>query len=158
MSGIFTQKFTTPQELFKIISRTSVGSDLLESFLPHYHLKKIEILDYPSVLREKLREFIPAGHPIGACLVQDSDRILIYIDFEGEIGVITPYLVHEISSYLSLNRSPKICRESSETLAIKHQLLFTTELRGRDQDFEMYLKQNALKAAELHRLLEFEAA
>ncbi len=159
MSHDYSKPARNPDDLMKILARTTTGRALLEEFLPFLHKGRITIENYPAAMRAQLREFIPAGHAIGACLVGESptsECCQILVDFEGARGTVAAFLVHEITSFLVGHRRSSLCREDAEAEALRKQLQFTTELRDRDPAFEFYLKANASKAALLHDLLEFE--
>lgn len=154
MSNAYEIPAKNPQELLKLIARTVTGRDLLEDFMPLLAKRKVRIEDYPASLRKKLREFIPAGHAIGACLIEDE----ILIDIEAPRGIVAAFLVHEIAHVLALRRQSTSCREETEVEATQKQVKFTCELRERDPDYEQFLKINSLRVAQLQALLEFEAA
>lgn len=154
MAHSYTLPTAHADDLLLLIAKTPTGLGLLEKFVPFLDQRKVSIQDYPSDLRAELRNFIPVGHTIGACLAQD--RILL--DFEGARGVVAAYLVHEISCFLSLTLGSTLCREELEAEAIKKQLQFTAELRERDADYARFLKDYTPQAFRLNQLLEFEAA
>lgn len=162
MANPYSTPATSTDELFKLISRTAIGRTLLSQFMPLVTRKRIAIEDYPGVLRAKLRNYIPEGQPIGACFVRAEtgdagpDRILV--DFESARGIAAAFLVHEIVCALAAQTSSKSCRETTETDAIKKQLLFTTELKDRDPEYVSYLRENLNQAVALHQILDFEAA
>lgn len=154
MPNCYKLPVTTPDELFKVISRTTTGRTLLAEFLPKFSNQTVKIENYPAVLRAEIRKFIPPAHPIGACL--QGERI--FLDYAGARGVVAAYLVHEIACYLFATGQSNLCREKMEAKALKLQAQFTTELRERDPEYECFIRAYRAQAVELNQILEFEAA
>jgi hypothetical protein len=148
-------------EVLKLIAKAATGRKLLESFLPLLTRGKVTIEPYPDALRTKLRAVIPEGQPIGACLLVDPAAASgkIYLDYGSPLGVLAPFLVHEIVHALD----PKIWRGetkvratlySTESEAFQSQFTFTQELRDRDPEYDRFLRATYPKAKILHELLE----
>lgn len=148
--------------VLKLIARTASGRSLLEQFLPLIKKGTVKISPYPKEIVAKLRDVIPEGQPIGACLVTEGDTGTIFLDFDSPIGVLAPFLVHEIAHALDpriwtgkTKRSHSVLLEV-ETSAFQTQFRFTQELRERDPAYETFLTTQFPKAKVLHQLLEFE--
>ncbi len=146
----YESKVHSAEPIFKLIARSATGRSLLERFLPLYRKGKVKIEPYPPAIVAKLREVIPEGFPVGACLVTEGDQGTIFLDFESPLGVLAPFLVHEISHALE----PRI---KTEAEAFQIQYRFTQELRERDTEYDSFLKAHYPKAKILHQLLDFEA-
>jgi hypothetical protein len=165
MTGTYSETLliANPDPVMKLIARTVSGRALLERFLPLLKRGKIKIAPYPLAIVEKLRAVIPEGQPIGACLVTENGTGTIFLDYTSPIGVLAPFLVHEIAHALE----PKVWRGETtksqtalletETSAFQIQFRFTQELRERDPAYDTFLKTHYPKAKLLHTLLEFEA-
>ncbi|MBS1962105.1 MAG: hypothetical protein JST04_07815 [Bdellovibrionales bacterium] len=155
-------KNANPDPVLKLIARTAVGRELLERFLPLLKRGQVRIDAYPAAIVAKLREVIPAGQPIGACLVTEGAKGTIFLDYTSPIGVLAPFLVHEIAHALE----PKVWAGQTaksqtalldaESEAFQTQFRFTQELRERDPAYDEFLKTNYPKAKLLHSLLEFD--
>jgi hypothetical protein len=158
----YASKTANAEPVLKLIARSPLGRELLESFLPLLRRGKVKIEPYPAAIVAKLREAIPEGQPIGACLITEGNQGTIFLDFESPIGVLAPFLVHEIVHSLE----PKIwagkTARSQTTLvetevsAFQTQFRFTQELRERDPEYDSFLKENFPKAKLLNQLLEFD--
>lgn len=140
--------------LTKLIARSASGRKLLEQFLPLLQKGTIRIEPYPVAILKKLREVIPADQPIGACFIRDGAGGTIFVDFETPIGILAPFLVHEIIHALAGKKEFSVTEES----AFQGQHLFTQELRERDADYDVFLKSQFPKAKFLHKLLEFDTS
>jgi hypothetical protein len=152
MPNVFLAKITHPDAIIKQISRSTTGRKLLEEFLPLLKKGKIHIESYAPELIARLREVIPADHPIGVCFVPEGDGGTIFLDYETPLGILAPFLVHEIAHALG----KKLDRIEAETIAIQTQSLFAQELRDRDPEYDSFLKSHYPKAKHLLKLLDFE--
>jgi hypothetical protein len=140
------------ESLFWLIEQTSTGRELLLGFRPLYRQKKIVINFYPESIAKKLRRTHRKAEPNGASFVTDGQTGVIYLDPYSPIGVLAPFLVHEIAHSLDLslwslarsntttNRKPIIAR--SEIRAHKTQSDFTIELKKKFPEFEQFLSLN----------------
>ncbi len=164
MTGAYSETIANanPEPVMKLIARTVTGRELLEQFLPLLKRGQVKIAPYPRDIVAKLRNVIPEGQPIGACLVTEGKEGTIFLDYESPIGVLAPFLVHEISHALQPNvwagktaRSQELLIEA-EAHAFQAQFKFTQELRERDPNYDTFLRTNYPKAKLLHTLLEFE--
>src|SRR5690606_36082626 len=115
---------------------------------------KVRIQAYPAEIVAKLREVLPPEQPIGACFAVDPETGLgcIYLDFASPIGVLAPFLVHEIIHALDTRVWAGKARRSRRTMlmteenAFQTQFAFTLELRERDPEFDQFLRQVFPKA------------
>lgn len=149
-------------EVLKLIAKVAAGRKLLESFLPMLAKGTVRIEAYPDEIVAKLREILPSDQPIGACFTVDPETRVgcIYLDYGSPLGVLAPFLVHEIVHSLD----PKVwkgdAQKSRERMleteehAFHSQFLFTEELRDRDPDYDRFLRTVFPKAKILHELLE----
>jgi hypothetical protein len=151
------------EEVLKLIAKAATGRKLLESFMPLMTRGKVVIESYPEALVSKLREVIPTGQPIGACFIVDPKTALgrIYLDFESPLGVLAPFLVHEIVHALDAriwqgHTRRKAALHAAEGSAFQSQFLFTQELRERDPEYDRFLRTTFPRAKILNELLEPE--
>ncbi len=154
MSKSYHAKMNHVDSVTKLIARTTSGRKLLEQFLPLLKKGTFRIEPYPAGVLKKLREVIPADQPIGACLIREAQGGTIFIDTETPIGIIAPFLVHEIIHALAGKKEFALVEES----AFQGQYLFTQELRERDPNYDIFLRTQFPKAKFLHKLLEFDVA
>jgi len=160
----YSKKPASADEILKLIAKTASGRKLLERFLPLLTRGKVRIQAYPAEIVAKLREVLPPEQPIGACFAVDPETGLgcIYLDFASPIGVLAPFLVHEIIHALDTRVWAGKARRSRRTMlmteenAFQTQFAFTLELRERDPEFDQFLRQVFPKAKILHELLEPE--
>ncbi len=158
----FGSRVSSAEPVFKLVARSSTGRAILEKFLPLYSKGKVTIEPYPTSVVEKLRAVIPEDQPIGACFVTESNRGTIFLDFASPLGVLAPFLVHEMVHALEPRiwkghaRDSHRVRIETEASAFQTQFRFTQELRERDPAYDAFLKTRYPKAKILHQLLEFE--
>lgn len=152
------------EAVLKLISRSASGRKLLEKFLPLFTSRKVRIENYPSALASQLRAALGDGQPIGACFIQDGTSGVIYLDLSSPIGVLAPFLVHEMVHCLDSNlwlaaKNPglkSVLREvqyRSELTAFESQHLFLTEMKERFPDYQTFLSEYFPKAKLLHERL-----
>ncbi|MBC7385227.1 MAG: hypothetical protein H7301_03570 [Cryobacterium sp.] len=144
-----------PEDVFKVLARTPTGRALLERFSSFYARGTVKFEPYPEAMMKRLRETIPSGHPVGACLVWENDSCekgSLFFDPANPLGVAAPFVAHEIATIGTGKR------EKRELAALKIQIRFSEELRQRDSDFDSFLKENLLQARLLHAILNFEEA
>ena len=149
-------------EILKLVARSAAGRDCLERFLPLYHRKQVRIEGYPAELVTKLREALPEGQPIGACFVHEGSKGVIYLDLASPLGIVAPFLVHEIVHALdrkvwdgSASRAEQET-VNAEVRAFETQFRFTQELKERDPEYAKFMTQAYPKAKILHEWLERE--
>ncbi len=145
------------EEVFKIIARVETGRSVLERFLPLLNKGKVIIDHYSPDIVAKMREALGEGQPIGACFMIDGSHGTIFIDPTSPIGVLAPFLVHEMIHALNpdlwaaerrvMDRAQKdrlFLEVETEAFAAQHQ--FTTELRERIPEYDAFLKAYSPKA------------
>lgn len=156
-------------DVLKLIAKTPTGRALLEAFLPLHAKKTVRFESYPAPLVERLRAVVEEGQPIGACFSCDGTVGAIHYDPSSPIGVLAPFLVHEIAHALdpALWRRPTADATGPakkrandpvqrELGAFETQFRFTSELKDRDPDYEKFLRAYYPKARILHERLSFE--
>jgi hypothetical protein len=164
MSLDYSKPPAAADAILKLIAKTPSGRTLLEGFLPMIAKGKVRIEAYPSEIATRLRAVVPSDQPIGACFVVDPATVLgcIHLDFGSPLGVLAPFLVHEIAHALDprvWRGDPSASRAQmlrTEENAFQIQFLFTQELRERDPEFDRFLRSAFPKARILHELLEPE--
>jgi hypothetical protein len=151
------------EEVLELISRTPTGRKLLDSFLPLRNRRKITIECYPIEIIAKLKQGLGEGQPIGACFVNNGEMGTIYVDMTSPIGVLAPFLVHEIAHSLDANLWEVLPSDESqfkaELKAFEYQSLFQEELKERFSEYQVFLSKHFPKAKILHdRLNQLEIA
>ena len=147
----FSKAPAHPDEILRLIARTPSGRAVLAPFMEHYRSGRISLQSYPAPLLESLRAVLGEGQPVGACFVNDGDTGTIYYDPSAPLGVLAPFLVHEMAhaadeSLWRAARFPqtrKACDElmlEAETHAFELQHLFVQELRAADLAFSVFLE------------------
>lgn len=159
-------------QILDVIAMTPVGSRYLDDFLPKHQGQSIVIRSYPQTIVAQLREALGPGQPIGACFMIEEGLGIIYLDLSSPLGVLAPFLMHEIVH--SLNpllwenaRVPRpVTREErdqlfleAETEAFEAQHRFTVELGRVFPEFQRFLQDHYPKAKILNeRLLASDIA
>lgn len=161
----FDQAPTSTDDILKLISRTATGRKILENFLPLYARKKVLIAAYPDEIVAELRKVLPEGQPIGACFTPNGgpkNKAVIYLDFTSPVGILAPFLVHEMVHALDQRVWKGQTQHTGdalfavETQAFETQFRFTQELKDRDPEYQNFLTQNYPKAKILHAMLTLE--
>ena len=123
------------EEILKLIARVPTGRNLLERFVPLYSKKVVSLHTYPEELTRQLRALLPDGQTIGASWME-NERV-IYLDTEGPLGMLAPFLVHEMVHVLSNKKGTEV-----ELDAFEIQTRFTQELKDRDPKYQEFLLAN----------------
>ena len=153
------------EDILKLISRSHTGRKVLENFLPLYHKNKVAIDTYPADIVSQLRQVLPEGQPIGACFTPNggpNNGAVIYLDFTSPIGILAPFLVHEMVHALDKRVWSGKTQNAGdvlfavESLAFETQFRFTQELKERDAEYETFLASHYPKAKILHTMLTLE--
>lgn len=158
------------REILKFISSVRTGREMLSAFLPLYTSGKVAIAPYPVKVLTKLRAVLGEGQPVGACFMNDGSRGTIYLDMDTPIGVLAPFLIHEIAHALDENVWLRRMKSDLQKLAVEAgafdlQNRFMTELRNSFPEYQMFLETrypNArvlvekLSHAEISRLYGFK--
>ena len=164
-------KITEPpqviDEVFGLISCAATGREVLGEFFPHYHLGKITIRNYPEEVAKKLRASHSKEQPSGASFVTDGRTGMIYVDFQSELGILAPFLLHEmvhslderlwVSARMNLGETErnKIIIES-ETHAFEFQYRFVQELMQIVPELDEFFSQCYPKAKILRERMTVE--
>ena len=123
------------EEILKLVARTPSGRNLLEKFLPLYSRKQVTLQTYPEAIIQELRPLLPDGQTVGATWTE-KDRV-IYLDTQGPIGILAPFLVHEMVHVISTKKGTERELDAFET-----QTRFTQELKERDPEYQNFLLAN----------------
>jgi len=156
------------QRIFRLIAKSVTGRRVLEAFLPLFTSQRVTIQSYPSTVLEQLRSVLGEGTPIGACFTIDQGIGRIFIDTTSPIGVLAPFLVHEMVHALdkrlwdadgqSMRRTErdKLFLQV-EVDAFQAQHLFMDDLKNRFRHYDAFLKSMYPKAKILHEKLTAES-
>ncbi len=93
---VFDLPPTHVHEVFALISQSSIGIKVLNQFEIQCKTKKVTFDPYPLNLIEKLKNTIGPDQPIGACFVTDGDQGAIHYDPTSPLGILAPFIFHEI--------------------------------------------------------------
>ncbi len=168
MNFDFARSPENTEAVLRLISRTASGRALLERFMPELSRGRIRIATYPPELVARLRAVMGEGQPIGAAFVIDQGQGTIYLDPSSPLGVLAPFLVHEMihslnkalwkaekSGIRKSDRADLLLRSEEEAFEGQHR--FVSELGERYPEFRAFLKAHYPKAKILHeKLTELE--
>lgn len=140
------------EAVLKLIARTVSGREILAEFMPLYRGGRVVFEAYEAPLLERLRAALGEGQPVGACFINDGRTGKIHYDPSSCIGVLAPFLVHEMahavdtSLWLASNRRQSRAARNkmmlaAESRAFDLQHRFVTELRGLDPSFGEFLER-----------------
>lgn len=147
----FSQPPTHVDEILKLIARSASGREALERFLPLLRRGKVRLAPYPPEVIAQLKEYLGPGQPVGACFVNDGETGTIHFDGGGPLGVLAPFILHEIIHCLDTavweiaktgvrsSRRDKVLLHA-ETRAFEAQHRFVQELSQRFPEFESFLE------------------
>jgi hypothetical protein len=170
VKNIYSQAPSHPDEILKLIARTPTGRSLLEPFLALYRSGQVRLEPYPASLVERLRAVLGEGQPIGACFVADGTTGTIHFDLEAPLGILGPFILHEIAHSLdpSLWHTARTAQTrrtrdqtmlKAETRAFEAQHRFVQELQNADPEFKKFLKSQQARVRILtERMNEKEIA
>lgn len=122
----------------ELIECVPTGREVLQAFQKLLSNEQVKFECYPETIIQKMREYLEPDHPIGAALIQDGENGTIYYDARTPLGVLGPYLVHEMVHGLDSDlwaeaRRPASPRDSvilqAEHRAFNTQHQFVQELR-----------------------------
>jgi hypothetical protein len=153
----FDRAPASTEEVLKIISRSETGRKLLERFLPLFNRGKVQISHYSPAVVAQMREHLGEDQPVGACFMIDGEQGVIFIDPSSPLGVLAPFLVHEITHCLNADlwasqrrvldrRQRDQLMLEVETQAFETQHVFINELKARFPEYEAFLKAYSPKA------------
>ncbi|MBI2605795.1 MAG: hypothetical protein HYW49_06910 [Deltaproteobacteria bacterium] len=147
------------EQILKIISETKTGADVLARFTPHLRSGRIRIEGYPAEILDKLRAAKSSDQPVGASFVTDGKAGTIYVDLSSELGVLAPFLLHEMIHGLDEGiwdlargntRERGLRMLASEKTAFATQHRFLTELKMLHPGLESFLGRRYSGARILH--------
>jgi len=138
-------------EILAILARTSTGREVLSRIYPDLTSGKVTIEAYPEELLTLLRAHRPEGEPVGATFTTDGLKGKIYLDLTSPLGVLAPFLIHEMVHSLDAalwycaNRSVtraqiRSVKLQSEESAFQIQNRFVSELKTQCQEFSGYIE------------------
>lgn len=153
----------SPVELntvLKTILKTEIGRRILEEFLPLYSRKKIIFEAYPKEMVETLlhsKNENAENEPIGACIVFHSSQYAkIHYDSNASLGVLIPFLFHEICHAVDSRMWKNQYTIECELDAFEKQYRLIEELKRTDLQYEVYLKSYYSKSRLLGKRLTAE--
>lgn len=138
-------------EIIHLIHKVSSGRRTLEQFSTQYR-SKVKILPYPAELIQRLRHETPSGQATGSCFIQDGKTGTIYYDPNTPIGILAPFILHELThatdpelwKAVNLPKSSERRREiliNTEISAFKAQHRFIQELKNEYQSYVTFIDQ-----------------
>lgn len=159
-------------DVFELISQSPLGDRILRQFLPLFRSGRIRIKAYPNELLSKLKAVLGPGQPIGAAFVTDGDTGVIHYDRTSPLGVLGPFIFHEIvhsldvrlwdsarngGSTARMRNERKKLMLLTETTAFNRQHELVTELKERVPGFAAFLAEQYPRVRILHeRMTESE--
>ncbi len=153
-----------PDQILKLIARVPSGRGVLSEFLGLYRAGKVTIEPYEPALLARLRSVVGDEQPVGACFVNDGKSGTIHYDPAAPIGVLAPFLLHEMVHALdtrlwaaSNSRHTRRARDrlmlAAESRAFGLQHSFVQELRTMDFEFNAFLLKQQARVRVLHEKL-----
>ena len=147
-----------------LIARTPIGQEWVASFLPFFQAGMIRIEPYPLDLLMRLQSVLEPGQPVGACFFPEGEKGRILIDFSSPIGVVAPFLLHEIVHALDPKiweaaKTPMTDRErdqvmlEAETLAFEMQRLWVDQYSRQVPAYAEFLRLEYPRCRILHERL-----
>jgi hypothetical protein len=163
----FSKAPAHPDEILQLITRVPAGRDVLGGFMELYRSGRVRLEPYPQALLAQLRAALGEGQPVGACFVNDGETGTIHYDPQAPIGVLGPFLVHEMVHAMdqSLWSAARIAqtRDSrdklmleAETRAFELQYRFVQELRAADPEYGFFLENEQERVRILNERLSRE--
>lgn len=166
----FTEAPSHPEQILKLIARVPSGREILSRFLGLYRCGRVTLEPYEPALLARLRSALGEGQPVGACFVNDGKSGKIHYDPGAPLGVLAPFLVHEMAHALDPTLwTASNCRQTrrardklmlqAETRAFELQHRFVQELRAADPGFSAFLVKDQARVRVLNeRLTEGDIA
>jgi hypothetical protein len=139
-------------EIYNVLQQSRLAACHLKKFFEKLNLKQVQVQWYPPELSKRLREATPDSEPIGAVTISSSpDQHIIYLDSKSPLGVLSPFLFHEIvhcldEDYLNGIWSKRTERQKqrlillAECHAYRLQRKFIAELTKSTPAYEDFLK------------------
>ncbi len=136
------------------IESTPSGRKLREKFRSIQTTFSIGLHPYPNSLAQRLREVVEPLHPLGAATVWDTQSAMIYYDCTESLGVLIPYLAHEMAhgieaeKVLSLHGSPISNIKKSQIVfelersAFDWQFKIIQELKDLDSEVSQFYREH----------------
>jgi hypothetical protein len=166
----FSKAPVSSEAVLKLIARVPAGREILAEFMPMYRAGRVVFEPYADALLARLRAALGEGQPVGACFVCDGVSGQIHFDPTAPIGVLAPFLVHEMAHAVDTSlwvrtnaRKSRVARDrimlDAETRAFALQHRFVEELREADVAYaEFLLGEQARVRVLVERLSERDIA
>lgn len=150
------------KEVTDYIAKTALGRATLGRIRPSFDSKKITLEVYPYEIRSQLAAVARNGEPLGALFVTDGQKGTIYVDMQSELGVVLPFVFHEMihsldeslwsaaQKKLSSNQKKDLIFKS-ECLAFKTQHRFLEQLKEEFPELRRFLLHHYPKVPFLNR-------
>lgn len=90
----FAQPFQSWDEVFRLIQSSALGRQTLNRFFLRRNPVRIEF--YPEEVRPRLVAALTPKSPLGAVFVTDGEQGTIYVDDQSQLGILVPFLFHEM--------------------------------------------------------------
>ncbi len=87
-------------EVYTLISWTKIGRRALSIFRNFLDSGQVRVEPYPNELLERFYQELGPGQPVGACFVHDGETGVIHFDPNCPLGILAPFLLHEIAHVL----------------------------------------------------------
>lgn len=124
----FAQIPKTWSELLNLILESKTGRKTIEEFSHVFQRNQIEIKAYPEEIKLKLQASSPTNGFLGAVFLIEENKGTIYFDPQSEIGILAPFLIHEMTHCSDENLW--IAARQKLTPFKKQELLFSSECRA----------------------------
>lgn len=145
--NLFAQPLASWNQVFALFQKTSEGREVLKRFFRRIYSVRIE--SYPLDLRHRLLAVLSSGCPLGAAFVTDGNQGTIYVDDQAPLGILVPFLFHEMihsqdeTLWKAAQQSQSFPRRNSiifeaECRAFRAQHLFQEELKGYYPDLRVF--------------------
>jgi hypothetical protein len=163
----FSGRVRSPREILELIAEAPTGRKVLDRFTPTFESGLIRIEAYPLHIVEQLRQHTGPDQPIGACFMRDGKQGTIYLDMTSPLGVLAPFLLHEMvhsldSDLEKASKHPMSRKDRdallllAETEAFEAQHDFVEELSSSMPGYRDFLNSYYPKARILHERLTTE--
>jgi hypothetical protein len=121
----FARSARSWQEILEFIQQSPLGEQLVPPFVSLCKAGKIAVRAYPSDLRAELLSVQESGCPVGAVFVTDGVHGQILYDGQGELGILIPFVFHEIVH--SLDERLWLAAGKRLSAEARNQLVYSSE-------------------------------
>ncbi len=121
----FAEPARSWQEVMDLIQQTPLGRSVLGRALSLCRTGKLAFRPYPRDLRSELLGALSPGCPLGAVFVTDGGQGQIFYDAQGQLGILAPFVFHELIHSLD----KRLWLAAGKTLSIQERaaLLYSSE-------------------------------